>query len=73
VATDDKKIKPYPAPKTNAPSKDGSTTDKALPKAESGEKASDSSSGYSSPAAPTVELQQPSTIGRLSTSRCHAT
>jgi hypothetical protein len=47
VASDDKKIKPDPAPKTNAPSKDGSTTDTAPPKAESGEKAADSSTGYS--------------------------
>ena len=47
MAGDDKKIKPDPAPKTNAPSKDGSTTDTAPPKAESGEKAADSSSGYS--------------------------
>ena len=49
MAGDDKKIKPDPAPKTNAPSKGGSTTDTdtAPPKAESGEKAADSSSGYS--------------------------
>jgi hypothetical protein len=47
VAGDDKKIKPDPAPKTNAPSKGGSTTDTAPPKAGSGEKAADSSSGYS--------------------------
>jgi hypothetical protein len=40
VASDDKKIKPDPALKTNAPSKGGSTTDTA-------EKAADSSSGYS--------------------------
>jgi hypothetical protein len=46
VATDDKKIKPDPAPKTNAPSK-ASTTDTAPPKAESGEKSADLSSGYS--------------------------
>ena len=41
VAGDDKKIKPDPASKTNAPSKGGSTTDTdtAPPKAESGEKA----------------------------------
>ena len=47
MASDDKKIKPDPAPKTNAASKDGSTTDTAPPKAESGEKTADSSSGYS--------------------------
>jgi hypothetical protein len=47
VSSDDKKIKPDPAPKTNAPSKDGSTTDTAPPKAESGGKAADSSSSYS--------------------------
>ena len=47
MASDDKKVKPDPAPKTNAPSKDGSTTDTAPPKVESSEKAADSSSGYS--------------------------
>ena len=47
MATDDKKIKPDPAPKTNAPPKGGSTIDTAPPKAESGEKAADSSSGNS--------------------------
>jgi hypothetical protein len=47
VASDDKKIKPNPAPKTKAPSKDGSATDTAPPKDESGEKTADSSSGYS--------------------------
>ena len=47
MASDDKKIKPDPAPKTNAPSKDGSTTDAAPSKAGSGEKAADPSSGYS--------------------------
>jgi hypothetical protein len=46
VASDDKKIKTDPAPKTNAPSKDGSTTDTAPPKADGGERAADSSSGY---------------------------
>ena len=43
----DEKIKPDPAPKTNAPSKDGSTSDAAPPKAGSGEKVADPSSGYS--------------------------
>ena len=47
MASDDKKVKPDPAPKTNAPSKTGSATDTAPPKAESGEKTADSSSGYS--------------------------
>ena len=48
VASDDKKIKPDAAPKTNAPSNDGSTTkDAAPPKADGGERAADSSSGYS--------------------------
>ena len=47
VASEDKKIKPDPAPKTNAPSNGGSTTDAAPPNAGSGEKAADSSSGYS--------------------------
>ena len=47
MASDDKKIKPGPAPRTNAPSTDGSITDTAPPKAESGEKAADLSSGYS--------------------------
>ena len=47
MASDDKKIKPDPAPKTNAPSKDGSTSDAAPPKAGSGEKVADPSSGYS--------------------------
>jgi len=47
VASDDKKIKPDAAPKTNAPSNDGSTTkDAAPPKADGGERAADSS-GYS--------------------------
>jgi hypothetical protein len=47
VASDDKKIKPDPAPKTNAPPKDGGTTGTAPPKADSGARAADSSSGYS--------------------------
>jgi hypothetical protein len=47
VASDDEKIKPDPAPKTNAPSKDGSTTNTAPPKADGGERAADLSSGYS--------------------------
>jgi hypothetical protein len=47
VASDDKKIKPDPAPKTNAPSNDGSATDAAPPKVDGGERAAGSSSGYS--------------------------
>jgi hypothetical protein len=47
VASDDKNIKTDPAPKTNAPLKDGSTTDTASPKADRGEGAADSSSRYS--------------------------
>ena len=46
MASYDKKNKPDPAPKTNAPSSDGSTTDAAPPKADGGERAADSS-GYS--------------------------
>ena len=46
MASDDKKIKPDPAPKTNAQSNVGSTTDAAPPKADGGERAADSS-GYS--------------------------
>jgi hypothetical protein len=45
VANDDKKIKADSAPKTDAPPKDGSTTNAALPK--SGEGGADSSSSYS--------------------------
>ena len=47
MASDVKKIKPDPVPTTKAPSKDGSTTDAAPPKADGGERAADSSSGYS--------------------------
>ena len=38
MASDDKKIKPDPAPKTNAQSNVGSTTDAAPPKADEGQK-----------------------------------
>ena len=47
MASDDKKIKTDSAPKTDTPPKDKSTADAAPPKAESGERGSDSSSSYS--------------------------
>ena len=47
MASDDKKIKTDSAPKTNTPPKDKSTADATPPKAESGERGSDSSSSYS--------------------------
>jgi len=47
VASDEKKIKTDSAPKPNTPSKDKSTADAAPPKAESGERGSDSSARYS--------------------------
>jgi hypothetical protein len=47
VANDDKKIEADSAPKTDAPPKDKSTADAALPKAESGEGGTDSSASYS--------------------------
>lgn len=46
MASDDKKINTDAAQKTNASPKGKSTTDAAPPKAESGEKEADPSSGY---------------------------
>jgi hypothetical protein len=47
VASDDKKVKADPAPKSDAPPKDKSTSDAAPSKAAGGEKHVDPSSNYS--------------------------